>query len=78
MEAWSAVVREAAERHGAVYVSLSDVLNGPNHDIDTFEAGYTGSTDEHPALWWGTPNEVGAPVIVDALVAAGFQPTTQP
>ncbi len=77
-DAWSAVVRETAEEHGAVYVPLSDVLSGPNHDVDSFEAGYTGRSDEYPTIWWGTPNEVGTPMIVDALTAAGFQPTSQP
>lgn len=77
-EAWSAVVRETAEENGAVYVPLWDVLGGPNHDIDAFEAGYTGPSDEYPTIWWGTPNEVGTPMVVDAVVAAGFEPTTQP
>ncbi len=77
-EAWSAVVRDAAERHGAVYVALSDVMSGPNHDIDSFEAGYTGATEQYPTIWLGQPNEVGTPMVVEAITAAGFQPVTQP
>ncbi len=77
-EAWSAVVREAAERNGAVYVALSDVMTGPGHDIDSFEAGYTGATDQYPTIWYGQPNEIGTPMVVEAITAAGFEPTTQP
>lgn len=69
---------DTAELHGAVYVSLSDLMTGPAHDIDAFEAGYTGATDEYPAIWDHQPNEIGTPMIVEAMVAAGLDPTTQP
>ena len=77
-EAWSAVVRDAAERNGAAFVSLADLLSGPDHDIDAFEAGYTGASEQYPTIWWGTPNEIGTPMIVEAVAAAGFEPVTQP
>lgn len=77
-DAWSAVIRTTAEAHGAVYIPLSDVLNGPDHQIDAYEAGYTGATELHPTLWDGTPNEVGMPMVVEAIIAGGLQPTTQP
>ncbi len=77
-EAWSAVVRDAAERSGAVHVALSDVMSGPGHDIDSFEAGYPGATDQYPLAYDVLPNEIGTPMVVGAITASGFEPTTQP
>ena len=71
-------MRDAAERHGAIYVALSDAMTGPNHDIDPFEAGYTGATEQYPTIWNGQPNEIGTPMVVKAITAAGFQRVTQP
>lgn len=78
VEEWNAVVRDAAERNGAVYVPISDVMSGPNRDIDAFEAGYTGATEQYPTISDTQPNEVGTPMVVEAIIAAGLEPTTQP
>ena len=59
-------------------MSLADLLSGPDHDIDAFEAGYTGASEQYPTIWWGTPNEIGTPMIVEAIATAGFEPVTQP
>ena len=67
-----------SEAHGATWVSIYDVLNGPDHDWDPRELGYVGPTEQHPVMFFGKPNEVGAPMIVDALVAAGFDRVAPP
>ena len=78
LESWSDEIRDAAQEHGATMVSLYDVANGPNHDVDWVELGHTGSSDKYAAIWFGTPNEIGSAIVADALAGAGFEPTEMP
>ena len=77
-EAWSNASRQAAEAHGARWVSLYDLLNGPGHDIDPFEMGWTGPTELQPTLGTRKLNDVGSALVADALAAAGFTPAEAP
>ena len=77
-EAWSDVAREAAEAHGAKWVSLYDLLNGPDHDIDPPEMGWTGPTERHPTISFRQLNDIGSAMVADALAAVGFEPADAP
>lgn len=72
-ERWSTAQREVAEANGAVWVSVYDTINGPEHDVDPVEQGYLGATEEMPGLPTSSPNEIGSAMIADALAAAGFE-----
>jgi hypothetical protein len=63
--------RQAAEAHGAIFVSAMDVFNGPGHDEDAVEKGLVQEDGMHL-------NEAGASQLVDALAAAGFEPSGPP
>ncbi len=74
-ESWSAQHREAAAENGSAMVSIYDLLNGGNHDLDPGEMGYIGPTDDEPNLPWWRVNQTGLATIAEALVAVGFEPT---
>ncbi len=74
LEAWSQATEEAAAENGALMVSVYDVLNGSNHDVDPAEMGYLGATHRFPTLRWHTPNEVGGEMVVDALSTVDLEP----
>lgn len=73
-EAWSSAEAQTAVENGAVMVSIYELLNGPGHDVDPVEMGYVGPTEQYPTIHWTTPNEVAAEMVVEALVAVGFEP----
>lgn len=70
-EALSAVVRKAAESHGATMVSAYDALNGTAHDDDPGTKGLIGGDGVHLS-------PAGGVVVAQALTATGFEPTTAP
>ena len=65
------VVREAAEANNAVFVSVFDVFNGPNHDEDVVAKGWIGDDRMHP-------NDRGRAAIAAALAAVGFEASEPP
>ena len=77
-EAWSKATRETAEAHGAKWVSLYDLLNGPNHDIVPSEMGWTGPSEGQPTISIRQLNDIGSVMVADALAAVGFEPTDAP
>lgn len=70
-EAYDQVMREAAEAHGAVHVSMLDVFTGPTHNQDPAEQGWIADDGMHLS-------EPGKDVLVDALAAAGFEASKPP
>ncbi len=77
-EAWSDVAREAADEHGAKWVSIYDLLNGPSHDIAPPEMGWTGPSERQPTLGVRKLNDIGSAMVADALAAVGFVPADVP
>ena len=77
-EAWQDVEAAAAADHGAVMVSIYDILNGPGHDLDPALMGYLGPTEQIPTLASSTLNDLAAPLVVEALAAVGFEPWPMP
>lgn len=77
-EAWSDVTRETAEAHGAKWVSLYDLLNGPDHDIEPREMGWIGPSEQQPTLGSRQLNDIGSVMVADALAAVGFVPADAP
>ena len=65
------VIREAAEANGAVFVSLFDVFNGPEHDEDPREKGWISDDGVHAG-------DEGLSVVADALAAVGFDVSEPP
>jgi hypothetical protein len=65
------VVKEAAEANNAVFVSVYDVFNGPNHDEDPVAKGWIGDDAIHP-------NDTGRAAIAEALAAVGFEASEPP
>jgi hypothetical protein len=65
----NAVIRRTAEQHGVPVAPMHAVINGPNHDQDPREAGYTGET--------GRLTEAGLQAIADQLRQLGYAPVTQ-
>lgn len=63
--------REAAEAHGATFVSAMDVFGGPAHDEDPVEKGWISEDGMHLS-------EEGVGVLVDALAAVGFEVSEPP
>lgn len=63
--------QEAAEAHGAVFVSAMDVFAGPEHDEDPVAKGLVQEDGMHL-------NEAGVAMLVDALAEAGFEPSEPP
>ena len=57
--------RASAESNGAVYVSVLDVFNGPEHDQDPVEKGLIADDGMHLS-------DEGHAVLVNALAAVGF------
>jgi hypothetical protein len=70
-EAMSAVVRQAAESHGATMVSTYDALNGTDHGDDPGTRGLISGDGVHLS-------QAGGVVVANALAATGFEPTTAP
>ena len=70
-EAMSAVVRKAAESHGATMVSAYDALNGADHGNDPSTQGLIGYDGVHLS-------QAGGVVVAEALAATGFEPTMAP
>ncbi len=70
-EAVDQVRRESAQAHGAIFVSIMDVFAGPEHDQDPVEKGWISEDGMHVS-------EAGAAALVDALAAAGFEPSEAP
>jgi hypothetical protein len=70
-EAMSAVVRQAAESHGATMVSTYDALNGTDHGDDPGTRGLISGDGVHLS-------HAGGVVVANALAATGFEPTTAP
>ncbi len=77
-EEWSNQIRETAAIHGSTMVSIFDLFNGPDHDIDPTDLGLIGPTDENPSNAPYRVNPAGAILIADALAATGFEPASQP
>lgn len=75
---WSDQIAETASAHGSTMVSIFDLLNGPDHDIDPADLGLIGPTDEDPSIAPYRVNPAGATVIADALAATGFELTPEP
>jgi hypothetical protein len=71
LEIQAQVVREAAEAHGAGFVSIIDVFNGPNHDEDPNEKGWMMEDLMHAG-------DEGRDVIAELLAASGFDPSEPP
>ena len=69
---------EAATEHGSTFVSLYDLFNGPNHDLDPLESGYIGPTDIDSYVPWYRATEAGSELIAERLAEEGFEPTPQP
>jgi hypothetical protein len=68
---FSAAAERAAGEAGVPFVSMYDLLNGPDHQQDMGEAGYlTG------AMWQA--NEAAGTLMVDALAATGYAPVAPP
>lgn len=65
------VRRESAETHGASYVSMLDVFNGPEHDQDPGEKGWIAEDGMHLS-------NSGVAVLVDAVAAVGFELSEPP
>jgi hypothetical protein len=70
-EALDQVRRESAEAHGAIYVSMLDVFNGPDRDQDPVEKGWIEADGTHL-------NAEGQVVLTDALAAVGFEVSEPP
>ena len=70
-EEMNRVVREAAEAHGATFVSTHDLFNGPGHHEDPGDKGYIAPDGIHPS-------EEGKAAIAATLEAAGFDLTAAP
>jgi lysophospholipase L1-like esterase len=70
-EALDQVMREAAEAHGAVYVSMLDAFTGPNHDQDPAARGWLAEDGMHLS-------DEGQVVVLEALAAAGFEESQPP
>lgn len=68
-DAMSAAVRDAAEAHGATFVSVYDAYNGVDRDEDPVDKGYIGGDGIHPS-------DAGSRAAAVALAGAGFEPTT--
>lgn len=77
-EAWSDAARETAEAHGAKWVSIYDLLNGPGHDIVPQEMGWTGPSEREPTLGSRNLNDIGSALVADALAGVGFVPADAP
>jgi hypothetical protein len=77
-EEWSNQIAETASVHGSTMVSIFDLFNGPDHDIDPTDLGLIGPTDEDPSIAPYRVNPAGAILIADALAATGFEPASQP
>jgi len=77
-EAWSDVIAEAAGANGSLVVSLHDLFNGPNHDLDPAASGYIGEAEDAQDRRWYRTTPAGAAVIAQALSEAGVDPVTQP
>jgi hypothetical protein len=67
----SGAIQAATEASGATFVSIYDVLNGPDHQKDPREAGYILEDSGHTT-------EQGVDVIAATIAAAGFEPNTMP
>jgi hypothetical protein len=65
----NAVIRLIAEQHGVPVAPVYAAINGPDHDQDPREAGYTGET--------GRLTEAGLQAIADQLRELGYAPVTQ-
>jgi hypothetical protein len=76
-ESLSTQMAEAATEHGSTFVSLYDLFNGPNHDLDPAEVGYIGPTDLDPGAPWYRSTETGSELIAERLAEEGFEPTPQ-
>jgi hypothetical protein len=70
-EALDQVRRASAETHGAVYVSMLDVFNGPDRDQDPGEKGWIVADGTHL-------DAEGQIVLTDALAAVGFEASEPP
>ncbi len=63
--------REAAEAHGAIFVSMADIFAGPGHDENPYETGWISEDGMHL-------NDAGVGVLVDALAEVGFEVSEPP
>lgn len=67
----SAAAGEAAQQAGVPFVSMYDLLNGPDHGRDMREAGHLAG-----AMWQAS--ETAGDLMTDALAATGYAPVTPP
>ena len=65
------VMRQSAEAHGAMYVSLLDAFTGPGHDRDPGERGLLAEDGMHLSA-------EGVDLLVETIVASGFEPSRPP
>ncbi len=70
-EGMSRAVEQAAEEHGATFVSALDVYNGADRQQDPREEGMLAGDNIHPG-------PVGAEAMAQALAATGFEPAPPP
>jgi hypothetical protein len=70
-ERFSAAAAEAAQQAGVPFVSMYDLLNGPDHLQDMREAGYLAG-----AMWQAS--ETAGDLMTDALAATGYAPVAPP
>ena len=77
-ESWKDQIARAAEAHGSVFVSLQDVFNGVDHQLDPTAAALIGPSEADPAAPWYRSTPLGASQIADALVTASLEALNTP
>jgi hypothetical protein len=77
-ESWRAQLDQAAEAHGSVFLSLQDVFNGADHQLDPAEAGLIGPTEADPSAPWYRSTPLGASEHAAALVTASLEALNAP
>ena len=77
-ESWRDQIARAAEAHGSVFVSLQDVFNGVDHQLDPTVAALIGPSEADPTAPWYRSTPLGASQIADALVTASVESLNTP
>ena len=77
-ESWRDQIAAAAEAHGSAFVSLQDVFNGVDHQLDPTESGLIGPSEADPGATWYRTTPLGASLLADALVAASLEALDPP
>jgi hypothetical protein len=77
-ESWRDQIAIAAEAHGSAFVSLQDVFNGLDHQLDPTERGLIGTTEADPGAPWYRSTPLGASQHADALLTASLEALNTP